>query len=93
MQNSFLINPSAGNISGQKNFKQPAIPLMAFFDESFWAECHRRRAGTGLRNIANFTPVSPPVSSESSLCFVYIPLRPEPPRFSQLSQLSGHLHE
>jgi hypothetical protein len=29
------MHPSAGNISGQKNFKRPAIRLMDFFDESF----------------------------------------------------------
>jgi hypothetical protein len=40
--------PSAGNISGQKNFKRPAIPLMDFFDESFWVRVPRGRAGTGL---------------------------------------------
>src|ERR1700674_5133421 len=48
--------PSEGNISGQKNFKRPAIPLMDSFDESFWVRVPRGRAGTGLLN----TPISHP---------------------------------
>jgi hypothetical protein len=31
-------NPPAGNMSGQRNFIQPSIPLMGFFDESFWVQ-------------------------------------------------------
>jgi hypothetical protein len=42
------MHPSAANISGQKNFKRPAILLMDFFDESFWVRVPRGRAGTGL---------------------------------------------
>jgi len=36
MQISFLMNPSAGNISGQKNFKRLQSSSWTFFDESFW---------------------------------------------------------
>jgi len=53
------MHPSAGNISGQKNFKRPAILLMDFFDESFWSECHGGRAGHRPLKHANFTPVLP----------------------------------
>jgi hypothetical protein len=51
--------PSEGNISGQKNFKRPAIRLMDFFDESFLVRVPRGRARHRPLKHANFTPVLP----------------------------------
>ena len=51
--------PSEGNISGEKNFKRPAILLMDIFDESFLVRVPRGRARHRPLKHANFTPVLP----------------------------------
>jgi hypothetical protein len=54
-------------MKGQKNVIQPSIPLMGFFDESFWVRVPWGGAGHRLYEArANFTPVSLPCQAGPS---------------------------